>query len=97
MLTDSRYDRYWQGRSSWSDVIRTSRTLGRLVWFHIPLRYSLPNAGDVHEHVNADEGSRSKQREMNAREKEVHRLMAEKRMALDLIEGCVTSLLLLNV
>ena len=34
----SGYDRYWTGRSSWSDVIRSLRTLTRLVWVHVPLR-----------------------------------------------------------
>jgi len=34
----SGYDRYWTGRSSWSDVIRNLRTLSRLVWVHVPLR-----------------------------------------------------------
>ncbi|KAH9832621.1 UPF0187-domain-containing protein [Rhodofomes roseus] len=34
----SGYDRYWTGRSSWSDVIRNLRTFTRLVWVHVPLR-----------------------------------------------------------
>lgn len=32
------YDRYWMGRTGWSDVIRNIRTLGRLIWFHVPPR-----------------------------------------------------------
>ncbi|KAI0349358.1 hypothetical protein OH77DRAFT_1582217 [Trametes cingulata] len=34
----SGYDRYWQGRSAWSDLARTSRTFARLVWIHVPLK-----------------------------------------------------------
>ncbi|KAI0364984.1 hypothetical protein BV20DRAFT_789411 [Pilatotrama ljubarskyi] len=34
----SGYDRYWQGRSTWSDLARTARTFGRLVWIHVPLK-----------------------------------------------------------
>ncbi|KIJ63484.1 hypothetical protein HYDPIDRAFT_92362 [Hydnomerulius pinastri MD-312] len=35
----SGYDRYWLGRSGWCDVTRTARAMGRLVWFHVPLRF----------------------------------------------------------
>ncbi|KAF9222311.1 UPF0187-domain-containing protein [Gyrodon lividus] len=35
----SGYDRYWMGRSGWCDVTRTARAMGRLVWFHVPLRF----------------------------------------------------------
>ncbi|KAG8965968.1 hypothetical protein FRC03_012703 [Tulasnella sp. 419] len=34
----SGYDRYWQGRCLWSDVIKTCRTFSRLVWIHVPSR-----------------------------------------------------------
>ena len=61
------YDRYWMGRVIWSDLTKTSRTMGRLIWFHVPLRSS------------PDEEPKE--------EKEVERLMREKRLALDLIEG----------
>ncbi|KAF8878943.1 Bestrophin, RFP-TM, chloride channel-domain-containing protein [Infundibulicybe gibba] len=30
----SGYDRYWMGRTCWSDVIRNARTTARLIWFH---------------------------------------------------------------
>ncbi|KAI0685218.1 Bestrophin, RFP-TM, chloride channel-domain-containing protein [Cytidiella melzeri] len=89
----SGYDRYWQGRSSWSDVMRTSRTFARLVWFHVPLSLLPPGAPDPHSQARGDKRTEAeKAREEKAREKEVHRLMAEKRMALDLIEAFCTSL-----
>jgi len=34
----SSYDRYWAGRCAWSDLIKLSRTLSRLIWFHVPLK-----------------------------------------------------------
>ncbi|KAL5493057.1 hypothetical protein ACEPAI_4505 [Sanghuangporus weigelae] len=33
----SGYDRYWTGRCCWGDIIRTSRTMSRLIWIHVPL------------------------------------------------------------
>lgn len=32
------YERYTLGRSLWSDLVKNSRTFGRLVWIHIPLK-----------------------------------------------------------
>lgn len=43
----SGYDRYWTGRSSWSDVIRNLRTLTRLVWVHVPLRLGAKSDREV--------------------------------------------------
>ncbi|CAG7854805.1 SubName: Full=Uncharacterized protein {ECO:0000313/EMBL:CCA68691.1} [Serendipita indica DSM 11827] len=40
------YDRYWMGRVAWSDVIRNTRTLGRLIWYHCPTRLT-PNRENV--------------------------------------------------
>lgn len=34
----SGYERYWMGRTCWTDVVRTSRAMGRLVWYHVPVR-----------------------------------------------------------
>ncbi|EJC99916.1 uncharacterized protein FOMMEDRAFT_92818 [Fomitiporia mediterranea MF3/22] len=34
----SGYDRYWTGRTSWGDIIKTSRTMSRLIWIHVPLK-----------------------------------------------------------
>ncbi|KAF7301067.1 hypothetical protein MIND_00670600 [Mycena indigotica] len=68
----SGYDRYWMGRSAWSDVIRNSRTMGRLIWYHIPPRLT-PGPGERSAHEYA-------------------KVMAEKRMALDLIEAYAVSL-----
>ncbi|KAJ7839936.1 Bestrophin, RFP-TM, chloride channel-domain-containing protein [Mycena olivaceomarginata] len=48
----SGYDRYWMGRTAWTDVIRNARTMARLIWYH-----------------------------------EMGKVMAEKRMALDLVEA----------
>lgn len=75
VLTPSRYDRYWMGRTCWSDVIRNSRTLGRLIWFHVPPRVSAKTA----EETASGKIDRSST--------ELIKVMAEKRMALDLIEG----------
>lgn len=36
------YDRYWAGRTSWSEVFRNTRTITRLIWFHVPPRISPP-------------------------------------------------------
>ena len=90
-LIGRRYDRYWQGRSSWSDVIRTSRTFARFVWFHIPLRYTQPGtSAPIEQHQDGDDsGLDKKQKELKSREKEIHRMMTEKHMALDMIERYV--------
>ncbi|KAK1226434.1 hypothetical protein PQX77_010597 [Marasmius sp. AFHP31] len=67
----SGYDRYWMGRSAWTDVIRNSRTMARLVWVHVPPRISTKGEETAVE---------------------VKQVMAEKRMALDLIEGFAVAL-----
>ncbi|KAI0326183.1 UPF0187-domain-containing protein [Cubamyces sp. BRFM 1775] len=74
----SGYDRYWQGRSAWSDLARTSRTFSRLVWIHIPLKLA-PTPADP-------TGKRGELDVSVAR-----RVMAEKRAALGLIEGFVVA------
>ncbi|KDR72660.1 hypothetical protein GALMADRAFT_252832 [Galerina marginata CBS 339.88] len=71
----SGYDRYWMGRTCWSDVIRNSRTLGRLIWFHVPLRLTAKTA----EEIQSGKTLRP--------EEELNKIMTEKRMALDLLEG----------
>ncbi|KAH9477665.1 UPF0187 protein [Psilocybe cubensis] len=76
----SGYDRYWTGRTCWSDVIRTSRTLGRLIWFHVPLRLS----------PKTQQETQSGQ--LDRPQKELNKVMAEKRMALDLVEGFAVAL-----
>jgi hypothetical protein len=60
------------GRTAWADVVRNARTMGRLIWYHVPLRLT-PGA-------NA-----------NRNPQELAKVMAEKRMALDLVEACVPS------
>ncbi|KAI0827533.1 Bestrophin, RFP-TM, chloride channel-domain-containing protein [Trametes gibbosa] len=72
----SGYDRYYQGRSAWSDLARTSRTFSRLIWIHVPLKLTPVPA-------NAD-GSYPELDTSVAR-----RIMAEKRTALSMVEGFV--------
>ncbi|KAJ6496406.1 UPF0187-domain-containing protein [Mycena sanguinolenta] len=69
----SGYDRYWMGRTAWTDVIRNSRTMGRLIWYHVPPRLT-PGANP------------------NRSTQEMAKVMAEKSMALDLIEAFAVSL-----
>ncbi|PPQ93138.1 hypothetical protein CVT25_003519 [Psilocybe cyanescens] len=76
----SGYDRYWTGRTCWSDVIRTSRTLGRLIWFHVPPRLSPKTPQEIQSG------------RLERTEQELNKVMAEKRMALDLVEGFAVSL-----
>jgi len=65
------------GRTAWGDVVRNARTLSRLIWFHVPLRLTPKTA---------DEISSGK---VNRPVSELNKVMAEKRMAMDLIEGRV--------
>ncbi|CAE6488252.1 unnamed protein product, partial [Rhizoctonia solani] len=67
----SGYDRYWQGRTLWSDMIKNSRTMGRLIWLHVPNSIS-KSSGDL----SAKE-----------RTKESKQMLLEKREALRLIQG----------
>ncbi|KAJ3797543.1 Bestrophin, RFP-TM, chloride channel-domain-containing protein [Lentinula aff. detonsa] len=76
----SGYDRYWQGRTAWSDVIQHSRSLGRLVWYHVPPRLTPRTAEEISTGL------------MNRTSSELMRVMAEKRMALDLILGFAVAL-----
>ncbi|KAJ7737253.1 Bestrophin, RFP-TM, chloride channel-domain-containing protein [Mycena maculata] len=69
----SGYDRYWMGRTAWADVIRNARTMGRLIWYHVPARLTPGPTSD---------GS----------PQELAKVMAEKRMALDLVEAFAVAL-----
>ncbi|KAJ7648850.1 Bestrophin, RFP-TM, chloride channel-domain-containing protein [Mycena rosella] len=71
----SGYDRYWMGRTAWSDVIRNARTMGRLIWYHVPVRLTPGAAAAI---------PRTPQ--------ELGKVMAEKRMALDLVEAFAVAL-----
>ncbi|TFK65187.1 UPF0187-domain-containing protein [Pluteus cervinus] len=71
----SGYDRYWMGRTCWSDVIKNSRTMGRLIWFHVPPRLTPKTP----EETAKGEINRSRQ--------ELYKVMNEKRLALDLVEA----------
>ncbi|KAJ7744757.1 Bestrophin, RFP-TM, chloride channel-domain-containing protein [Mycena maculata] len=67
------YDRYWMGRTAWADVIRNARTMGRLIWYHVPPKLTAgPLAGRAPQ--------------------ELGKVMAEKRMAFDLIEAFAAAL-----
>ncbi|KAJ7598907.1 Bestrophin, RFP-TM, chloride channel-domain-containing protein [Mycena floridula] len=76
----SGYDRYFMGRSCWSDVMKNSRVLSRLIWFHVPPTFS-PHTEAEKETGKIDRSS-----------KEQRSVMAEKRMALDLVEGFAVAL-----
>ncbi|KAK7029857.1 Bestrophin, RFP-TM, chloride channel-domain-containing protein [Favolaschia claudopus] len=69
----SGYDRYWMGRAAWSDVMKNSRTIGRLIWYHVPPRLTPKTA----EETTSGQVIRTQQ--------ELNKVMAEKRMALDLV------------
>jgi ion channel-forming bestrophin family protein len=62
------------GRGAWGDVIRNARTMGRLIWFHVPPRL------------------KAKSENEKPTTEELAKVMAEKRMALDLVEGFAVSL-----
>ena len=68
------------GRTSWSDVMRNARGISRIIWFHVPPRVSPRTPDEIAEGVT----KRSKE--------EMLKIMNEKRMALDLVEGFVVAL-----
>ncbi|PFH45145.1 hypothetical protein AMATHDRAFT_162578 [Amanita thiersii Skay4041] len=76
----SGYDRYWMGKTCWTEVMKNSRTLGRLIWFHVPLRLSIKTKEENEDGI------------MEKFEEEVNTVMTEKLMALDLIEGFAVAL-----
>lgn len=70
----SGYDRYWMGRSAWTDIIRTTRTMARLIWVHVPPKLSTIKKEGIEHDI------------------EIEKVMEEKRMALDLVEGFAIAL-----
>ncbi|CAK5271415.1 unnamed protein product [Mycena citricolor] len=76
----SGYDRYWAGRSAWTDVIKNSRSMGRLIWYHVPPRLT----PKTNEETLTGKVIRPAQ--------ELNKVMAEKRMALDLCLGFAIAL-----
>ncbi|KJA28372.1 hypothetical protein HYPSUDRAFT_155545 [Hypholoma sublateritium FD-334 SS-4] len=76
----SGYERYWLGRSCWSDVIRNSRTLSRFIWFHVPPRLTPKTQQEI------ETG------QLNRTADELNKVMAEKLVALDLVEGFAVAL-----
>ncbi|KIY65215.1 UPF0187-domain-containing protein [Cylindrobasidium torrendii FP15055 ss-10] len=74
----SGYERYWMGRTCWSDVIKNIRTMSRLIWFHVPPTVTPRTSAEL------ESGKLARSKE------ELLKVMAEKRTALDLAEGfCV--------
>ncbi|KAH8831446.1 Bestrophin, RFP-TM, chloride channel-domain-containing protein [Flagelloscypha sp. PMI_526] len=71
----SGYERYWNGRSAWMEIIATSRSLGRIIWIHVPARLT----PKTEEEIRSGEVKRSRT--------EIVQAMAEKKMALDLLKG----------
>jgi len=71
----SGYDRYWMGRTCWQDIIKNTRTMGRLIWYHVPPRLTPQTAEELASGV------------VKRPTQELIKVMAEKRMALDLIIG----------
>lgn len=65
------------GKTAWGDVIRNTRTLSRLIWFHFPLRLTPKTAEEIASG------------KVNRPVSEMKKVMAEKRMAMDVIEGRV--------
>jgi len=63
------------GRTCWSDIIRNSRCMTRLIWFHVPPRLTPKTATEI-ENGKVDRS-----------EEEMLKVMAEKQTALDLIQG----------
>ncbi|KAI9464765.1 UPF0187-domain-containing protein [Russula earlei] len=75
------YEQYWMGRTAWSDVVKHTQTLMRLIWFHVPLRLTPKTPQELGQQVTP---SRSGE--------EMEAVMKEKRVALDLLEGFAVSL-----
>ncbi|KAH8831303.1 UPF0187-domain-containing protein [Flagelloscypha sp. PMI_526] len=71
----SGYDRYWMGRSAWAEIIKTSRTMTRLIHFHVPSRLTPKTA----EEIQTGEVRRTRDEKVKA--------MKEKKMAMDLVEA----------
>ncbi|KAJ4490273.1 hypothetical protein J3R30DRAFT_3693838 [Lentinula aciculospora] len=71
----SAYERYWLGRTAWSDLMKTSHSISRLIWYHIP-PCKTPRTS---EERSIGEWKRPEQ--------ELLDVMNEKKMALDLVEG----------
>ncbi|KAI1787769.1 Bestrophin, RFP-TM, chloride channel-domain-containing protein [Ganoderma leucocontextum] len=74
----SGYDRYYQGRTAWSDIARTSRAFSRLIWIHVPLKIAPAHIDASGKHPDTEVSI-------------ARRVMTEKRIALDLLEGFVVA------
>jgi putative membrane protein len=58
--TTSAYERYWEGRRLWSQIIINARTMARVIWVHCPdtMIAELPETG--WESKEAEEEDRRK-------------------------------------
>jgi putative membrane protein len=63
------------GRTCWSDIIRNTRTMARLIWYHVPPRLSRTVPSDGQDSAES------------ILKREMQQIMAEKKMALDVLEG----------
>ncbi|KAK7036213.1 Bestrophin, RFP-TM, chloride channel-domain-containing protein [Favolaschia claudopus] len=84
----SGYDRYWMGRTAWTDVIRNARSMGRLIWYHVPPRLTplATTTGPIKEGDPPPDSNASRSPQ------ELAKVMAEKKMALDLVEAYAVAL-----
>ncbi len=73
------------GKTAWGDVIRNTRSLGRLIWFHVPLLLTAKTA---------DELTTGKVQRPVA---ELKKVMAEKTWLWILLKGVPCSLLNLSM
>ncbi|KAJ3764057.1 UPF0187-domain-containing protein [Lentinula raphanica] len=71
----SAYERYWLGRSAWGDLMKTSHTISRLIWYHVP-PCRTPRTSE--ERATG---------EWKRPEQELLDVMEEKKLSLDLVEG----------
>ncbi|KAH8828357.1 Bestrophin, RFP-TM, chloride channel-domain-containing protein [Flagelloscypha sp. PMI_526] len=71
----SGYERYWMGRSVWTEIIKNARSTSRLIHIHVPARLT----PKTEEEIRTGEVRRSTG--------ELVKAMGEKRLALDLIAG----------
>jgi ion channel-forming bestrophin family protein len=64
------------GRTAWSNVAKNTITLSRLIWFHVPLRLSPKTQEELAKPVAPMRGK-----------DEVAKVMGEKWIALEMLEG----------
>ncbi|KIO21829.1 hypothetical protein M407DRAFT_28597 [Tulasnella calospora MUT 4182] len=45
--TTSAYDRFWEGRQLWGKIALASRTLGMIIWIHVPIKRKVKDGENV--------------------------------------------------